>query len=99
MSTYVPVTETEPGRLDTVGLEFGFRVESFLSTTPTAIRVDAVAKGVHHGVQIRAYAQAVDPNVVSGVTDDGDGGVGRCSGLVDVVSKPAQEPSAADTSG
>ena len=44
---------------------------------PALVLVDAAAQGVHDGVEVRADAQAEQRDVVAGVADDGDLGLGR----------------------
>ena len=58
-----------------------------------AFDADAAAEGVHHCVEIGADPQAVHPDVIAGVPDDGDLGIGA-GGL-----EPGQEAGSADSSG
>ena len=51
-----------------------------LAPAPAALEVDAVAEGVHHGVEVGADLQAVHPDVVGGVGHDGDLRVGGDAG-------------------
>ncbi len=50
-----------------------------VAPAPAALGVDAVAERVHHGVEVGADLEPVEPHVVGGVGDDGDLGVGRDS--------------------
>ena len=42
--------------------------------------MDAAAEGVHHGVEVGADLETMDPPVVGGVRDDGHLGVGGAAG-------------------
>ena len=89
----VLVTQTEPGRLDSVGRQFILDSEGLALAAPAALDTDAAAEGVHHGVEIGADPQAVHPDVIAGVTDDSDVGIGAG----DLES--GEEPGSADSSG
>ena len=93
----VPVAETEPGRFDAVRRELVLGVPRLLAPTPAAVGVDAVAEGVHHGVEIGADLEPVDPDVVPGVGHHGDLGVTLGAGHQPQQS--LQEPGAADPAG
>ena len=89
----VLVAEAEPRRLHAVGRQLVLDGEGLALATPAALLADAVAEGVHDGVEVGAHAQAVHPDVVAGVADDGDLGVGP------VGLQAAQEAGAADAAG
>ena len=86
----VAVAQTEPRGLEAVGGQLLLDGEGLRLTAPAALLGDAVAQGVHHRVEVRAHAQAVDPDVVAGIADDGHLGVRGCG------QQPAKEASAAD---
>ena len=67
--------------------------EGLLRPAPALLLVDAAAERVHHGVQVGADLQAVEADVVTGVADDGDLGVG--GGRLEA----AQETGTADSAG
>ena len=74
----VLVTESEPCGLDSVFGQFLLDREGLAFSAPSALNADAPAEGVHDGVEVGADAQAVNPNVVAGIPDDGDVVVGPC---------------------
>ena len=86
----ISVAQPEPRGLEPVGRQLLLDGEGLCLATPPALLRDAVAQGVHHRVEVRAHAQAMDPDVVAGVADDGHLGVRGCG------QQPAQEASAAD---
>jgi hypothetical protein len=86
----VAVAEAEPRRLHAVRLQLGLRAPRLVAATPPALDVDAVAQGVHDGVEVGADLESVDPPVVGGVGDDGDLGV-RGSPGHDTRAEPVQE--------
>ena len=76
----VAVAEAEPGRLDAVRRQLLLDAPGLVAPAPAALGVDAVAEGVHHGVEVGADLEPVDPQVVGGVGDDRDLRVGRHAG-------------------
>jgi hypothetical protein len=99
MRADVAIPETEPRRFDTVSLQFFLCAEGLVMSSPSALRIDAVAEGVHNGVEVRTYAKSVDPDVVTGVSDDGNGGIyfRVHAAFIYVMTKSAKEPCAANT--
>ena len=91
----IAVTESEPARLDAVGRQLLLGVPGFVATTPAPVVIDPVTKGVHHGVEVRADAQAEHPHVIGGVGDNRD----RVLLGVDDLAKPSEEAGAADSAG
>ena len=89
----VAVAEPEPGGRDVVRLQLLAGVERLVLPAPAALLVDAAAERVHHRVEVGADAQAVHRDVVAGVDDDRQLGVG------DGRLQAAQEPGAADAAG
>ncbi len=89
----VEITEPEPGRFDAVDRELVLDPPGLAGPSPAPVGVDAAAEGVHHAVEIRADPQPVHDDVVAGIHDRGDLGVG--------VAGPhaTQEPGAADAAG
>ena len=67
MRGQVAVAESEPVGVGAVGGQFLFGMPGFPASAPSAIGVDAIAEGVHAGVEIRADAYAVHPRVVADV--------------------------------
>ena len=61
--------------------------------------VVAAAQGVEQGVDVGADAQAEERDVVAGVGDDSEVGLGQCGVGVEGIAQPAQEASAADPTG
>ena len=99
----VTVAQPEPGRLDAVRRQLLLGVPRLVAATPPALGVDAVAQGVHDRVEIGADLEAVQPDVVGGVRDDGDGPVvgavgGQEPGL-DGTLEPLEEPRSAHPAG
>jgi hypothetical protein len=58
--------------------------------------VDGSAEGVEQGVDVRADPQPEERDVVAGVADDGDVGVGEARRAVEVGPESAEEPGTAD---
>ena len=76
------------------------RAWRLVGAAPALALVDAAAEGVHHGVQVGTDPQPEQGDVVAGVADDGDLGVGERVGAgVEVGAQAAQEPGAADAAG
>jgi hypothetical protein len=98
----VPVAEPEPGRLHAVGRELGFGAPGLLPAPPTPLRIDAVAQGVHHSVEIRADLESVHPDVIGRVGHDRDLGRRVDAGeqsAGDAVPQPLDEAGSAHASG
>jgi hypothetical protein len=98
----VAVPEAEPRRLDAVRLELRARAPRLVAAAPPALDVDAVTEGVHHGVEVGADLEAVDPPVVGGVGHDGDLGVGgpsRYDAGAEAVEEALEEAGPADAAG
>ena len=107
----ISVTESEPCGLDAVRGELFLGAECLVEAAPATLGVDSLSEGVHHGVQIGAHPQPVDPDVVPGVPDHGDlGGPGEpgvdrlarnriVGGFLNVVTKSAKEARATDSPG
>ena len=93
----VPVAQAEPARFHAVRRELLLGVPGLLPATPAPVGVDAVAEGVHHGVQVGAHLEPVHPDVVGRVGHDGHRG-GR-PGALDEAQQSLQEPRAADAAG
>jgi hypothetical protein len=91
----VPVAQSEPGRLDAVRRELLLDLPGLVLATPPALGVDAAAEGVHDRVEVRAHLESVQPDVVGGVRDDRDLGVGAAA--LDEPEQPLDEPGAPDT--
>ncbi len=89
----VPVAQGEPVRPGAIGGQLGQHGERLVGPAPASLLADAPAQGVHHGVEVRADVQAEQDDVVAGVADHGDLGVGR-GGL-----EAAQEAGGADAAG
>ena len=87
----VAVAQPEPRRLDAVRLQVLLGVEGLVAATPPALEVDALAEGVHHGVEVGADLEPVDPQVVGRVGDDGDLGADATPGRVR-CSMPCSRP-------
>ena len=68
----VAIAEPKPRGLESVVGQLFLDGEGLPFAAPAALLGDAVAEGVHHGVEVRAHAQSVDPDVVAGVADDRD---------------------------
>ena len=90
-------------RLHAVRRQLLLGAPRLVAPSPPALGVDAVAEGVHHGVEVGADLEPVHPEVVGGVGDDGDLGVGRrrrASGAgADAVQETLQERRAAHAAG
>ena len=67
----VLVAKAEPGGLGAVGGELLLDGPGLVRVAPAALGVDAAAQRVHAGVEVRADAQAVHPDVVAGVHQRG----------------------------
>jgi hypothetical protein len=93
----VPVAQAEPGRLHAVRRQLLLGVPGLLAPTPAALGVDAVAEGVHHGVEVGADLEPVHPEVVGGVGHDGD--LALLAVAPRQLQHPLQEPGAADATG
>ena len=89
----VEVAEGEPGGACAVGFEFPAHGKRLARAAPALLLVAAAAERVHHRIEVRAYPQAEQGDVVGGVANDGDGGVGGRR------KQAAQEARAADASG
>jgi hypothetical protein len=90
----VAVTQPEPVGLHAVRRELVLDRERLVLAAPPALDADAVAEGVHHGVEVRADLQPEEADVVAGVSDDRDL---RARGRrTQVVQEAAGEPRAAD---
>ena len=97
----VAVAEAEPRRLHAVRLQLGLRAPRLLAAAPAALDVDPLPEGVHHGVEVGADLQPVDPPVVGGVGHDGDVRVGGPAGHgagAQAVEQALDEPRPTDTS-
>jgi hypothetical protein len=66
----VAVAEAEPRLLHAVRRELLLGVPGLVGAAPAALGVDAAAEGVHHGVEVGADLQPVEPEVVGGVGHD-----------------------------
>jgi hypothetical protein len=98
----VAVPEAEPGRLDAVRLELRAGAPRLVAAAPPALDVDALAQRVHHGVEVGADLEPVDPPVVGGVGHDGDLGVGgpaRDDAGAEAVEESLEEAGPADAAG
>src|SRR5690606_32136115 len=60
-----------------VRVDLGERVPGLVGTPPALGLVVAAAQRVHNAVQVGADPQTVEGDVVTGVADDGDVGVGH----------------------
>ena len=89
----VAIAQPEPRWLEPVVGQLLFDGEGLRFAPPAALLGDAVAEGVHHGVEVRAHAQPVNPDVVTGVADDGDLRVRSCG------QQAAQEARSSDAAG
>ena len=96
MGGVVTVAEGEPGRAGAVGGQLVADGERLVGAPPALLGVDPAAEGVHDGIQVRADAQAMQRDVVAGVADDGDLGVG-CGG--DQATQEAGRAHASSQSG
>src|SRR5690606_29767559 len=76
MGGEVAVTEGEPVRLRSVGGELASHGEGLVGPAPALPLLNAAAERVHDGVEVGADVQAVQNDVVGGVADHGDVGVG-----------------------
>src|SRR5690606_14037769 len=94
----VPVAQPEPVRLHPVGEQLLLDGERLVVAPPALVLVDPAPEGVHHRVQIRTDAQSEKGDVVTGVPDDGDGGI-TVLARYDPEGRleAAQEPRASDT--
>ena len=99
----VAVAETEPVGLDAVGGELLLDHEGLVLAPPAALGADPAAERVHDGVEVRAHLQTEQPDVVTGVADDGDGGRRgarrRGVAVAEVVEQAAHEAGPADAAG
>ncbi len=89
----VLVAEAEPLRLHAVRGQFLLDQVLLAGPAPALLLVDAAAEGVHDGVEIRADPESEKGDVVTGVADDGDLGVG------DGGQESAEKTGAADSTG
>ncbi len=76
MGGEVAVAEPEPGRADAVGCQLFGHGERLLVPAPAPLGGDPPAEGVHDRVEVGADTQAVQGDVVTGVADHRDVGVG-----------------------
>ena len=100
MGRDVTIAEAEPVRLHAVGGQFFFGMPGFVAVSPTALRIDSAAEGVHAGVEVRTDPDAVHPGVVADI-DDGRQFVARTRTELAQPQQPLhaqQEPGTADSS-
>ena len=95
----VAVAEAEPLRLGPVCRELALDSVGLVRPTPALVLVDATAKGVHDRVEVRADAQPEQRDVVTGVADHGDRGVGQGGRAVEVGAQTTQEACTAHSAG
>ena len=88
----VPVAEGEPERLDPVRPQLVQHAPGLAGPAPAALGVGAAAEGVHHGVEVGADPQPVQGDVVGGVDDDRDVGVGVGRADTGRETRPADTP-------
>ena len=72
MGAEVKVSEPEPRPLRTEPAKFLGGPEGLTVAAPPPFPVGHAGKPIGHGIEIRGYVQAVQPDVVAGVHDDGD---------------------------
>ena len=72
MGRDVAVAQAEPRRVHAVRLQLVLCAPRLVPAAPPAVDVDALAERVHHGVEVGTDLEAVDPQVVGRVGDDGD---------------------------
>ena len=95
----VPVAEAEPRRLAAVRRELLLDAPGLRAAAPPAVGVDAVAEGVHHGVQVGADLEPVQPQVVGGVGDHGDVEAADPGGRPEQTLEESGPPDAAGQDG
>ncbi|OIQ85870.1 hypothetical protein GALL_322920 [mine drainage metagenome] len=99
----VEVAECEPLPPDVVGGEVRRDAAGLVTPSPALVLVHRTAEGVHQRVEVGADPDAVQPQVVSGVRHDRDGG-GRAAAPVgetlrEQCLQAPDEPSAAHAAG
>ena len=72
MGADVAIAEREPGRLHPVRGQLLHHPPALVMATPTAYPISATAQRVHDRVEVRADAESVQGDVVSGVGDHGE---------------------------
>src|SRR5665811_2319119 len=87
----VEVAEAEPLRLRSVGRKLTLDGVGLVRAAPTLFLVDGATEGVHEGVEVGADSQSEEVDVVTGVTDHGDAGVGQVGGAVSYTHLRAHE--------
>jgi hypothetical protein len=93
MGRKVAVAETEPRHRLAVGPELFLDRERLVGAPPTLSLCDAAAERVHHRVEVRADAQPVQGDVVTGVADHRHVSVGSR------MQQAAEKPRATDATG
>src|SRR5215217_1508000 len=93
MGADILITEGEPGRLDAVGPKLLHDSPALVLPTPAAYRIPASPEGVHDRVEIGADSEAVQGDVIGGISNHSEvrGRIG--------VAYPERELRAADATG